>query len=102
MKGKLRVEVGLQCYTTTEPIAIPPPLTPSRAFEEDIYKPLVWQRGEAWLFYLPDLSCVTVHEACCADRVTERGADGDAAALVQGRTLLPVGHGEGLMQQDCN
>lgn len=37
----------------------PPPLTPSRVFEEDIYKPLVWQRGEGWLFYLPDLSCVT-------------------------------------------
>lgn len=68
--------MGLQCCTTTEPITTLPPLAPSRVFEEDIYKPLVWQRGEGWLFYLPDLSCVTVHEASCADRVTECGQIG--------------------------
>ena len=91
----------------------PPPPTPSLVFEEDIYKPLVWQRGEGWLFYLPDLSCATVHEASCADRLTEwrligplqhrprvvGGGRGPPECLA---TSLPVGRGEGLMQWDRN
>jgi len=60
-----------------------PPLSPSRVFEEDIYKPLVWQRGEGWPFYLPDLSCVTEHEASCADKSDRVRADGAAPAQVE-------------------
>lgn len=78
--------MGLQCYTTTEPITTMLPLTPSQLFEEDIYKPLVWQQGEAWLFYLPDLSCVTMHKASCADKSDRVRAERASAEQVQGRT----------------
>lgn len=56
--------------TTTEPVTTRLPLTPSWVFEEDIYKALVWQRHEAWLFHLLDLSCVSRQEAGGANRVT--------------------------------
>ena len=76
MKGKPRAEMGLQCFTTTEPITAAPPLTPSRVFEEDIYKPLVWQWSEGRLSYLPDLSSVTEYEAGCDDKSDRVRADG--------------------------
>lgn len=77
--------MGLQCYTTTEPITTTLPLTPARLFEDDIYKPLVWQQGEAWLLHLPDLSCVTMHKASCADKSDSVRAERASAEQVQGR-----------------
>lgn len=93
--------MGLQCYTTTEPKSTRPHLPSSRVFEGDIYKALVWQAGWGWLFYLPDLSCVTNMRQGVLKRVTVR-ADVATTTPVQGLgEAFPLqcllGCGEGLM-----
>lgn len=60
--------MGLHDYNRSENITSMLPSTPALVFEGDIYKSLVWQLGESWLFYLPDLSCVTKHMTDYADK----------------------------------
>lgn len=59
--------MGLQRYTTTEPTT----LAPLHVFEEDIYKPLVWQRARVAVLSPRSVMCVPMQEARCAARVTE-------------------------------
>lgn len=72
------------------------PLTPSWAFEEDIYKRVVWQRGEPRLFYLPDLSRVAERAGLTGRGLTK------TVPLQSAATSLPVGLGSASLQRDCN
>lgn len=89
-KASWRTNVGLQPQHSPWPVCRP--LTPSWAFEEDIYKPLAWQQCKVRLFYLPDLSWVTTKEASCSDGLTERGLI-KPIPLQSVAMFPPVGHG---------
>lgn len=76
------------------PATSPPPLTPSRAFEEDIYKPLVWQRGEGVGCFISQICHVLPgREASCADESdrVRAGRAATAAERVQGRARTAEG-----------
>lgn len=88
-KASWRTQGGPQPQRSPWPLRHP--LTPSWAFEEDIYKPLVWQQRRVRLFYLPHLSRATTKEASCADGLTDRARADKARPAAKPRHFSACG-----------